>query len=466
MRRRLTLWMIALFVPLLAALSWWMGEHSFALSMRREQESAQLTQSMIVAEVRQAVAGLSYETLCEAARQYRQTYAAQGLELIFCYGGTPIGGGQLPSRLYDGLLGGGRRALLDTQTTPQRYTVAEPISDRVTLLVLRDVSGLYAMRAGLRRAYALCAALGALAACVLSGWLAGRFTRPIAQLSQAALALARQEPPPTALPTAGKDELGALARSFETMQRAVATREEALRRESAERQSMLDALAHEMRTPLCALLGNARLLQQPLPEGERAAVAEGMVREIKRLSDLDAQLMKLTRLRAEPIEREAVAVLPLLCDTASRLRPQAGQVELAVAGDEATLTGDRALLSLMADNLAVNALRASAPGQTVTLTALPNGFGVQDHGIGMTREQMEHIFEPFYKADKARTRSLGGAGLGLTLCRRVADLHDGRLEVESAPGKGTLVTFTTSLQPVADSVTPQAVSYGQEVSHP
>ena len=81
------------------------------------------------------------------------------------------------------------------------------------------------------------------------------------------------------------------------------------------------------------------------------------------------------------------------------------------------------------------------------------GFTVEDEGTGMTQETLRHACEPFWKADKARTRRHGGAGLGLSLCQRIAELHRGRLFFDSAPGKGTRVTFTTSLQLPDDSLT-------------
>ena len=87
------------------------------------------------------------------------------------------------------------------------------------------------------------------------------------------------------------------------------------------------------------------------------------------------------------------------------------------------------------------------------MIAESHGFSVQDQGIGMTEETIQRACEPFWKADKARTRSQGGAGLGLSLCQQIAELHQGTLSFDSSPGVGTKVIFTTSIQPVDDSVT-------------
>ena len=465
MKKRLTLWMIAVFVPLLLALAFTLTEQSFALSMEREQTRAQMTEGLIAKQVKQTVAELDYTALNEAARQYRGFYAAQGVELLFLYNDVPIGGTELPSEDYQALLTGQRCAMLDTKS--KRYAIAEPLTYTVTLLTLRDMSDLYTQRDTMRRISLLAALVGAALVALLSWLLATRFTRPVQRLTHAATALGNGEPSADELPTQRKDEIGALAQAFARMQAAIARREQSLRDEAENRQALLDALAHEMRTPLCALLGNARLMQNDaLPAERRHAIAEQMAREIKRLTDMDAQLMKLTRLSHEPIEKAPVFVRALLTDTAARLRAQADGIAIEVTGKDATIEGDAALLSLLCDNLAVNALRASQSGRTVTLEALPDGFAVRDCGVGMTEEQLAHACEPFFKADKARTRKAGGAGLGLSLCQRVAELHGGALVLRSRPGQGTTAIFTTSLQPVADSVTPPEVSFAQEVDEP
>ena len=168
---------------------------------------------------------------------------------------------------------------------------------------------------------------------------------------------------------------------------------------------------------------------------------------------MDQQLMKLTSLRHQEPETEPIPVLSILNDTAARLREQAKEISIIIRGKNSMICGDRELLSLLCDNLTANALHVSSPGMTVVLTAEPGGFSIQDQGPGMTEDALSHACEPFWMADKARTRRHGGAGLGLSLCRRIAELHHGSLSFDSSPGKGTRVTFTCSLQIVDDSDT-------------
>ena len=287
---------------------------------------------------------------------------------------------------------------------------------------------------------ALIVLLGSALAVALAAWISGLLTRPLRQLSAAAARLARGEYD-APLPTAQNDEIGALIRAFSGMSGAIGEREAALRAQAEERQALIDALAHEMRTPLTAILGGARLLgQSKLSEGQQSELLDMMAREAARLSTMDERLLLLTRLGHEQPEwttfdSRAMAEEALRVFDGVRLE-----------GEGAAFVGERELTILLLRNLVVNAQRAG--GETpVCVTLHPDGFDVTDCGCGMTEEQLAHAFEPFYKADKARTRGAGGAGLGLSLCRKIARLHRGDVRIESEIGKGTRVCyrFDTSL---------------------
>ncbi len=453
MRKRLIVWLLLVTVPLLFGVAWFMSERSFSLSLEREKSRIQTTQGVVFRDVQETMRDLNFLEAAAYARQYMQYYREQGIELIFCWKDSPIADALLPSRNYESLLCGQRAALLDADSRPQRYAVAEPVNSRLTVMILGNVGDLYALKERFQQlAFAVAGGASVLLA-LFALILAGALTRPIRRLTEAARAVRAEIAEPVPLPTGRKDEIGALARAFSEMQGAVEAREARLREESEARRNLLDALAHEMRTPLTSLLGNARLLQRELPPDERQRIADSMAKEIHRLTDMDQQLMKLTAMGHEPLETERVSVPELLRETAERLRPQAEEISVVVEGTDSAISGDRSLLSLLADNLAANAIHASSAGMTVTLRAEPDGFSILDQGIGMSEETIRHACEPFWKADKARTRRLGGAGLGLALCRRIAELHGGRLTFASTPGQGTAVTFTTPIHPDDDSVT-------------
>jgi two-component system phosphate regulon sensor histidine kinase PhoR len=108
------------------------------------------------------------------------------------------------------------------------------------------------------------------------------------------------------------------------------------------------------------------------------------------------------------------------------------------------LRGDEDLLFALLKNLVENAVTASPPGGKVTVRVYAGNDGspsieVTDDGAGMTAEEAALATEPFYRADKSRSRESGGAGLGLSICRKIADLHGARLEIDSTRGRGTTV---------------------------
>ena len=453
MKKKLTILILVITVPVLFFMAWFISERSFSLSMEREKQRVQMTESIVSRVIQKTMMQAEYINAVAYAQQYHDYYLAQGIELIFCWNSQPIAGAHLPDSKYTGLLQGQRSALLDTENHPEKYAVAEPVNSHLTMILLRDISDLYLLRNNYQSLAFGCAGIASVLLCILAMIFAGILTHPIHNLTHAAQALAKHTGQEIPLPVARRDEIGALAQAFSDMQEAIQTRENKLRDESNSRQALLDALAHEMRTPLTSLLGNARLLQGELPTEERKRIADNMAREIYRLSDMDQQLMKLTTLRHENIESESVSVLSILNDTAERLNQQADGITIEVTGQDSILYGDRELLSLLSDNLTANAIHASEPGMKILLIAESHGFSVQDQGIGMTEETIQRACEPFWKADKARTRSQGGAGLGLSLCQQIAELHQGTLSFDSSPGVGTKVIFTTSIQPVDDSVT-------------
>ena len=359
MKKKLTILILVITVPVLFFMAWFISERSFSLSMEREKQRVQMTESIVSRVIQKTMMQAEYINAVAYAQQYHDYYLAQGIELIFCWNSQPIAGAHLPDSKYTGLLQGQRSALLDTENHPEKYAVAEPVNSHLTMILLRDISDLYLLRNNYQSLAFGCAGIASVLLCILAMIFAGILTHPIRNLTHAAQALAKHTGQEIPLPVARRDEIGALAQAFSDMQEAIQTRENKLRDESNSRQALLDALAHEMRTPLTSLLGNARLLQGELPTEERKRIADSMAREIYRLSDMDQQLMKLTTLRHENIESESVSVLSILNDTAERLNQQADGITIEVTGQDSILYGDRELLSLLSDNLTANAIHAS-----------------------------------------------------------------------------------------------------------
>lgn len=438
MRKRIALCMVALVLTLLGPGMALVVSRSFALTMERERaralgEEAAIARALTLETAEGKVGRSTASTL-------QTRYGSNELTIYLLQNGETITGEALPTvqKLPELLNTETRATLLDGVS--ERLLIAHALDGEITLLTALDVSPVYALRRELLRGAAALGLIGLALAGALAIWISGVLTRPLSQLADAAAKLADGDYT-APLPAAKNDEMNALIRAFSRMNAAIDERETALRTQAEERQALIDALAHEMRTPLTAILGGARLLQQSRLSGsQQSELLDTMAREASRLSTMDERLLLLTRL-----DHEAPAFAPF--DSQAMAREALSVFDgVRLEGDDAVFVGERELTILLLRNLVVNAQRAGGK-EAVRVTLHPDGFDVTDYGCGMTKEQIARAFEPFYKADKARTRSAGGAGLGLPLCRKIARLHHGELHMESEIGRGTRVCyrFDTSL---------------------
>ena len=438
MRKRIALCMVALVLTLLGPGMALVVSRSFALTMERERARALGEEAAIARALTLETAEGNVGRSTASTLQTR--YGSNELTIYLLQNGETITGEELPTvqKLPELLNTETRATLLDGVS--ERLLIAHALDGEITLLTALDVSPVYALRRELLRGAAALGLIGLALAGALAIWISGVLTRPLSQLADAAAKLADGDYA-APLPAAKNDEMDALIRAFSRMSAAIDERETALRTQAEERQALIDALAHEMRTPLTAILGGARLLQQSRLSGsQQSELLDTMAREASRLSTMDERLLLLTRL-----DHEAPAFAPF--DSQAMAREALSVYDgVRLEGDDAVFVGERELTILLLRNLVVNAQRAGGK-EAVRVTLHPDGFDVTDYGCGMTKEQIARAFEPFYKADKARTRSAGGAGLGLPLCRKIARLHHGKLHMKSEIGRGTRVCyrFDTSL---------------------
>ena len=235
------------------------------------------------------------------------------------------------------------------------------------------------------------------------------------------------------------DELGRLAATCNEMIARLERSFAQLRRFTAD-------ASHELRTPLTALRSVGEVgLRESRPPGEYREVIGSMLEEVDRLARLVDALLLLSRadlgaieLRLEPVDlvevaKEAAEVVHVLAD--EKRQPLA-----VAASGPLPVRADRVLLRQAIVNLVDNAIRHGPPGQPIRLVGrFVDGHAaieVIDAGPGIAREHHERIFERFYRVDRARSRELGGAGLGLAIARSTVEAHGGRIELESGIGRG------------------------------
>jgi signal transduction histidine kinase len=203
---------------------------------------------------------------------------------------------------------------------------------------------------------------------------------------------------------------------------------------------------------LTSIRGFAQALKSnSLSNEERLHYLEIIEMESKRLSRLADDLLKLTSLEAEQVKfaprpyrlDKQVRSLILTCE------PQWSEkkIDMNVALKELTIHADEDLLSQVWLNLLHNSIKFTPPGGSIKVGLRMHAdrveFSITDSGIGIAPEDQCHIFERFYKADKARTHATEGSGLGLSIVRKIVDLHGGTIDLASKLGEGT--TFIVSL---------------------
>ena len=242
------------------------------------------------------------------------------------------------------------------------------------------------------------------------------------------------------------DELGRLSRTFDEM---IARLEGAFRRQ---RQFTADA-SHELRTPLTALKGQVEVaLARPRDPSEYQAVLAGVNEEVDRLIRLVGSLLTLARADAGeiPLAREPISLDAAVTGVVEQLEPLAAQRGIAIVeepGPAVTVQADESLLLQLLLNLLDNALKYTPSGGEVRVTWGVDGshafVTVSDSGIGIDPDHLPHIFERFYRVDRARSRSEGGTGLGLAISRWIVDAHGGEISATSTPGEGS--NFTVRL---------------------
>ncbi|WP_183024170.1 ATP-binding protein [Variovorax sp. UMC13] len=237
------------------------------------------------------------------------------------------------------------------------------------------------------------------------------------------------------IPLRRHDELGELAQRINTMAQDIRGMLDAKR-------SLLLALSHELRSPLTRARLNAELLPAT-PEGE--VEREALLRDLNEMRDLISDLLESERL-ASPhtgLQREPVDLAALIRETVAEM-PGAQNVHLDLVQGLPPHAVDRMRIRLLVRNLLDNALRYStgAPRPPcVSLRAVLDGpkqgveIEVRDHGPGVDEAQLDRLTEPFYRTDGARARATGGVGLGMHLCRLIAEAHGGEVVVRNAhPG--------------------------------
>ncbi len=304
--------------------------------------------------------------------------------------------------------------------------------------VVEDMTPVYKSLESLALRFVLmglfCAALGSLLVIIL----VRRTLRPLHELRGAASLIAAGDYS-RRLNIESKDELGALAHSFDAMAEAVQEHINQLCETNRRQKLFIGGVSHEFKTPLTGIFLSADSLQNTcMSEEEQARALEHIAAQAGFLEKLVQKMLRLMTLERE-MSFVPVSVPALLNAVAESREAELEKRGLSLKLDcrMDSLMGDRELLQSVLQNLVDNAARASSSGQSVAISAYDNVITVMDHGCGIASEALHHVTEPFYMVDKARSKKHGGVGLGLALVKEICDAHGAELKIEGAPGEGT-----------------------------
>lgn len=286
------------------------------------------------------------------------------------------------------------------------------------------------------------ALLGGISASTLSYWLSQRIVKPLLEMEEITRAFASGDLE-RRLPEYDISELTQLAQSVNHMAADIQSVEQ-------RRRDLVSDLTHELRTPLTIIKGYLEGLADGAVEAD-PQVYERLTRETTRLQRLVNDLQELSQLESGylPIYAQPMALGALLASVVARFQDQrlpedSVQVRLELTDNLPQVQADAERIEQVVVNLLSNALRYTEQG-TVWVKCWQETtkvwVAIQDTGPGIAPDDLPHVFDRFWRADRSRDRASGGTGIGLTICRRLIELHGGHIEVESTLGQGSTFRF-------------------------
>ena len=280
----------------------------------------------------------------------------------------------------------------------------------------------------------------AVAALILALFLSRVLTTPIVNLSKSMRKMGKGDLS-VRVPEKGSGELRQLAETYNTMAAQLENMDQS-------RNQFVSNASHELKTPLATMkiMLETMIYQPDMPAEVRQEFMADMNHEIARLTGIITDLLTLTRMdnKSDAMKVEEIDLSALTAETVRLLIPVArkrGQyLESSIAPD-LHLQGDRSKLNQVLYNLIDNAMKYTQDGGEIHVSLQAEEdqmvWRVKDNGVGIPAEDQEHIFDRFYRVDKARSRETGGTGLGLSIVRQLVGMHGGQITVESQPGQGS-----------------------------
>ena len=261
-----------------------------------------------------------------------------------------------------------------------------------------------------------------------------------------------------------EDEIGILARTFNNMAAQIETMLEELQRAEVLRREFVANVSHELRTPLTSIRTYAETLSdsEELPPDTEEEFLHVIINESDRMTKIVQDLLELSRfdsgnstlaLEKFSIERSIREVYAAIALDAKK---RDHTLNLELGWKMPLITGDRARVEQVLMNVITNSLKYTPDGGTINILGMLSGdnicITIEDTGMGIPHEDIERVFDRFYRVDKARSRESGGTGLGLSIAKEIITMHGGEISINSTQGVGTSVTITLPINGPADVI--------------
>lgn len=436
----------------------------FNLMISREMEQA-------VSEHNYLAAGITNRVLYQRLEEDKAILSRQELQEVVNYAvfqqsnlmvttlsGEPFSSAmpdqpELPEAFLQSLAGntaeGCQSYITDTQPGLTQLFVGSELrleGEDLLLISFRDVSDLYELRSRQLQFVQILSVFFAVASSLVLLVMVFRLLSPLNRINRMVTGIAEGDYS-LRLPEEGSVELRGLSHNINTMAASVEENVEQIQMVSEGRKQFIDNLAHEMKTPLTSILGFADLLRikRTVSDKQRREFSGIIVEEARRLQSLSGKLMELAVMNNTSPDWEEIDLRELFHEILLATKPLLARRELTLrcVCPQVSLSADKELLKSLLHNLIDNASKASDPGKEILLLCreTPESLilSVSDQGIGMDPQTVKKAMEPFYMADKSRSRKKGSSGLGLALCARIAEIHGAELKISSKLGQGTTV---------------------------
>lgn len=309
-----------------------------------------------------------------------------------------------------------------------------------------NINSIYEVRKQLQDIYQQIFSIMLIACACFSFILAYFLTRPLAKLSRASREIASGNYDYRSN-IKSNDEIGSVSKDFDRMADQLQDSIEELKTSIEQQDLFIENFTHELKTPMTSIIGYADLLRsQSLSKDDELEAANYIFSEGKRLERLSLKLLDIYTAKNEVLPLAKSSPAEIIQNLAEHLKPVLSQegILLKYKCEPGFCMLDSDFLSSLLVNLIENARKAILNNGFIFIKSVMTDDGccitVSDNGIGIPKEAIGHITEAFYRVDKARSRSQGGAGLGLALCAKIAHLHHGDIFFQSTEGSGTIVT--------------------------